>query len=340
MVKPKRNRAGRGGPSVPTNSGARAAAMPSRPLPEQESDLIIPVYGNTSFGCTAYAINGGLASMFPWASNEGRRFEKYRIRALEYEYVAAISQYDSNAGGNVAMAIDFDALDAVPTSMVGHQQNRVKSFCNPYDSARIHRVPGGTVLRVPTADLMRRGWLYNRSGAVPSGADQKTYDLGNLLVAVSGSAATTLIGNIFVRAIIEYDVQQNISVIASKWGNLTGLDADSLVGTVSSGTLAVGSNAGWTQTDSDTFTCTVAGSYLLAVALTGTVMVGTSLNVGSRGSATVVASSCCVDSAQTSANGQAVITATVGQTFKPAITSATTVSAAYWRFSEYNAALL
>lgn len=331
-------RAARRRPFVPSASRAKASTMPARPQNTDEDDLIIPVYGNTTFGCNAYPINGGLASMFPWAANDGRRFEKYRLKALEYRYVAAISEYNTNAPGNVGMAIDFDSLDSVPTTMVAHQQNRVKSFCAPYDSARRLPVLGGNILRVPAADLARRGWLYNRTGSVPSGADAKTYDLGSLLVAVTGSASTDLIGNIFVHAVIEYDVQQNVTAVGSKWSNTAGLDADSLVGTVANGILSTGSNAGWSQTDPDTFTCTVAGTYMVSASIIGTTLVSTTLNVGSRGTATVSVDGACANAAATQVIGQVVVSATVGQTFKPALTSAASVASAGFRFAEYNLA--
>jgi len=82
------------------------------------------------------------------------------------------------------MAIDYDALDAVPTTF--------------QELSQMQGCKDGAVWKELTIDA-RAGMLdkflkqwYTRSGAV-SGSDQKTYDIGRLHVATGGGANDTAV---------------------------------------------------------------------------------------------------------------------------------------------------
>ncbi len=293
-------------------------------------ELVQQVVGTAAFSAVNYPINAGLGQMFAWLSSEARRFEKYRFRKLMFEYVNSVGPADAtNAGGNVAFAVDLDVLDAVPASLQGMMQNENAMVFSPYDKIR---------LVVDPADLARRGWLYTRVGGVPSGADAKTYDLGSFILAQTGTSTNGL-GNLFVEYEVELDVPQEAPSVSQKSTGTTSLTASALVGADAAN--SAGSVATWVASSASTFTCAVAGSYLFAHKFVGTVLATSGSAYGNTGTATVNSSAnqYCIDSGALLGEGLVVVTAQVGQTFIPSIASATTVTSSVWRIAAYNSSV-
>lgn len=310
------------GPSAPNVSAARDRSG-GLVVVVKHREYIAEVPGATAWTVTSYVIQPALQTLFVWLSNLAGNFEKYRIRKLHFLYETECA---TTQAGSVVFAVDPDALDAAPASKqdaLAYQQHMRSAPWQPF--------------RLPVdINSLQKDLYYTRSGAVPSGADAKTYDAGVLHVGVQNSSGST--GELHVEYEIElHTPQPNVTPVSAKKTATTGLDADSLVGTDAAYT--TGSNVGWSITDASTLTCTVAGGYLVSIFLTGTVMVGTSLTVGSLSTATVVTSNCRVDTAGTNASAYAVVQAQVGQTLVFAITSATTITASTFRIARYNSAL-
>jgi len=292
-------------------------------------ELIQTVTGSSAFASVIQLpINPGLAQMFLWTSKEARQFEKYRFRRLAFEYENSVGPADAtNAGGNLAMMVDFDALDSAPVTMQALAQNHVNSIFSPYEKVR---------LEVPQAELVKIGWLYTRLGGVPTGADQKTYDMGQFILAASGTSTNGL-GLLFVDYEVELDEPQEAPILCQRIAATAGMSASALVG--SDAANATGSIPMWTLTSASTLTCAIAGDYLMDIGITGTVL--TDVNaVGGTATSTIAAASSAVDAAAVNTVATILVRASVGQTVAPTLTSATTVTAVSWRIAPWNYTVL
>lgn len=314
---------------IPMMSMAPVFSGPARAqtVPVRGRELIQTVTGASSFAPVLYPINAALAQMFAALSPEARRYEKYRFKRLAFEYLNSVSPADpTNAGGNISMAVDFDVLDSAPPTIQLLSQNRTNISFSPYTPVRMELSP---------ADLQRRGWLFTRLGGVPSGADAKTYDLGNLILAFSGTSTNGL-GLLYVDYEVELDVPQSIPIEGQKSVASAGLTASALAGTAPTVTGVVN----WTASSASTWTCAVAGDYEFEHVLVGTVFVATTNGCGIGGTATPVAKFIGIaDAAQTGAVFSYVVRAKVGDTVVPSINSATTVTSSTTRISQYDSSL-
>jgi hypothetical protein len=220
--------------------------------------------------------------------------------------------------GKAMIGVDYDALDSAPASFVDFMA--MKGSVEEKASFDFRFI----------SDLVdhQRTKCYTRQGNVPSGADQRLYDVGNLFFASRNASSAS--GSLRVEYEIElYTPQRNPAPYARFTGtsdltaaHLVGIDAAYVTGSVS----------GWTLTDVSTLTCVVPGTYVFVPIVQGSSLAGTS--IGGSGSATV-ASSGAPNSAGTIWYGQAVVTAGFGQTFEPALSSGT-VTAVTWRVCTAN----
>jgi hypothetical protein len=120
----------------------------------------------TPFAIYVASINPGLGFLFPWLHNVAVNFEKYRFRRLRFRYVPAVSTITS---GTVALAVDPDASDDLPTSIPA-----MLSFQN---ACAVNTWMGCDINTQSSALAEVR---YIRSGSVAD-TDVKLYDLGNFL---------------------------------------------------------------------------------------------------------------------------------------------------------------
>lgn len=318
-------------------SGAQTSSGPMIPasMPQQSSgqrhdtrlcarrELIQQVVGNTGFTTTLLPINAGLSQMFAWLSSDARRYEKYRFKELAFEYVNSVGPADAtNAGGNVCLAVDFDALDSAPGTLQSMNQNETVRLFSPYDKVR---------MVVDPVDLSRRGWLYTRFGGVPSGSDAKTYDLGSLILATSNTSTNGL-GNLFVDYVVELDVPQDVPVVGQKINCSTALSATALFGTTHTTT---GIPTWTSDTAGVNLTCAVSGEYLFSLLITGTTVVCTTGGSSVGGTATSSEIYAAADGSATTAMYQFITRAEIGQTISPQINSAASISSVVVRVSAY-----
>lgn len=274
------------------------------------------VSGATNFTATQYVCQPGLQTLFVWLANIAGNFEKYRFRRLRFLYE---TENATSQGGTIIYSFDYDPLDAAPASKQDVMSNKVAVRSAPWQEF---------AMDVPIAD-MQRDFYYTRSGAVPSGADQKLYDVGQFIVATQGASGAS--GEIYV----EYEVelitpQANTAPISGKILAVAGLDSTHQIG--SDAAYVAGSNIGWTITDSATLTCSVAGDYLFNLELAGTVISG---GITASGTATKTLVAQNINSGATSYLASWTVRAQVGQTFIAASITATTVTQVEWRLSRY-----
>jgi len=187
---------------VPAAFGRRAgSSAPSITGASQNGDLRVrirhrelvqDITGSVNFAVQALAINPGLVTLFPWMSTIAALFESYLFNSLRFQYRTSGS---SAQAGKVFYAVDWDVLDAAPDSKVQLLQNRTKADAQTWIDFD---------LNCDKQDMLKFGaQRYVRQGAAPAGTDQKTYDIGQLLVASQGVTNTPVVGELWV----EYDCE-------------------------------------------------------------------------------------------------------------------------------------
>lgn len=172
---------------VPTWSGV---SKPIRIHQEERVASVTSASSGTGFNVTKYVINPANGTTFPWLSSIAALFDKYKFHKLEFRY---ITSSPTSVGGNVSLAVDFDTLDAAPTS--GVAMSNLAKF-NTFATWANERL---------TIPVNRRGnseWLYTEDGNTSSN-DPKSYNLGNLYVSTESVTANTTTGYL----VVEYDVE-------------------------------------------------------------------------------------------------------------------------------------
>jgi len=179
-------------PPTIKNSGSRNTIIRHR-------EFLTDIVGTTSFTNTVFPINAGLVSTFPWGAQIGQNFEQYNIKGLIFEFkttcATALSSSTNTAMGTVIMATEYNSINA-PFSSKSQMENHEFctssvpsiSFMHPIECSREE-----TSIKT----------LYVRSGAVPSNADQRMYDLGNFQIATVGMQASNIIGELWCTFEIE-----------------------------------------------------------------------------------------------------------------------------------------
>lgn len=162
-------------------------------------EFIADITGTTSFTNTSYPINPGLVASLPWGSQIAANFEQYRVRGMVFEFkttsATAIVSGTNSAMGTVIMCTEYNSLNPGFTSKSAMENHEFctssipsNSFLHPVECAR-----HSTTIEN----------LYIRTGAVPSGADQRMYDLGVFQIATVGMQGSNTIGELWVTYEIE-----------------------------------------------------------------------------------------------------------------------------------------
>jgi hypothetical protein len=138
-------------------------------------------------------INASLQSTFPWASVVGSAYQQYQVNGMIFEFVSTSGDTTSGstALGNVSMATQYDSILPPFTSKLQLLNQEFSTSVKPSVNG-IHPIecaPSQTSIPL----------LYTRSSSVPSGADQRLYDLGVFYLATEGQqSAGQVIGELWV----------------------------------------------------------------------------------------------------------------------------------------------
>lgn len=235
------------------------------------------VLSTTAFNVTSFPINAGLPVTFPWANAIANQFEQYCIRGMVFQYrttsATSLTSGTSTAMGSILMATAYDSVQpnfTTESQMLNHEYSTScvpsRDCIHPIECAR-----GETPVSC----------LYTRSGAVPTGADKRLYDLGNFQIATIGMQhAGDVIGQLWCTYSIEL-LKPQIGVSgASAYVDHYHLDATAS-GTVPNmwgttvPTVEVGSNAGTSLSRSGSQSINFPSSslsliYLIQYSLAGT----------------------------------------------------------------------
>lgn len=156
-------------------------------------EFIADISSTNAFSLQNYFINPGLSTTFPFLSQIALNFEQYEMLGLIFEFktTSATAVASSNTAlGVIVLTTNYDVLDANFTT---------KQQMEAYEYT-VSTVPCSSVIHPVECDPRRNvlSSLYVRNSSLPSTADQRFYDLGNLQIASVGSQATATVGELWV----------------------------------------------------------------------------------------------------------------------------------------------
>jgi len=135
--------------------------------------------------------------MFPYLSGLSKLFESYDFERLQIDYVPRCS---TATAGFIAMAVDYDAKDAAPSSKTSLMSYHGAVASSPWQSCS---------LICDRRDLHKMGrQLYTRLSSTTANTDTKTYDVGNLWLAVGGQGSAAQVGEVYVTYTVRLSTPQ------------------------------------------------------------------------------------------------------------------------------------
>nr|QCC62360.1 putative capsid protein [Crucivirus sp.] len=233
------------------------------------TDLVSHATPNT-FKIQSHYINPGLVGTFPWLADIASAFEEYELLGCVFDYKTTSSDAlnsTNTALGSVIMATNYNAASAPFANKISMENTQYSNSCKP-SLSMLHPIECDPYFN----PMMSQ---YIRSGATPSGQDQKTYDLGQFQIASTGFQGSSVV---FGELWVSYEVAlrkpiygpQTGSLVASDHYYCTGCQGATVMG--SAQTLRAGSSIGGTAT-STAYTWPVsysAGNFLVSAYWQGT----------------------------------------------------------------------
>jgi len=187
-----RNPMGRGFPSGNRSRGTRTCRV-------EEDEYIADIAGSTGFATTAFPVNPGQVTTFPWLSKQAAQWEKYRWEYLEFYYKPEVSAFATQGqAGKVILSMDYYASDAAPSSKQMAEDTDPHADAMPYEDL--------ILILDPRQMFELADSKYVRPGGLPGSTDIKTYDSGNLSVSTIANTNTSLLGELHVRYAVVFEV--------------------------------------------------------------------------------------------------------------------------------------
>lgn len=142
-------------------------------------------------------INAGLPLTFPWASQIAQNFTQYEINGMLFEYVSTSGDATgSNTGlGEIMMSTNYDSVLPAFTNKQQMLNQEFSISCKPSVNA-IHAIECAK-------DQTTLPLLYTRNAPVPTGTDQRMYDLGVFYLATQGNQTD---GQVLGELYVTYDI--------------------------------------------------------------------------------------------------------------------------------------
>lgn len=248
----------------------------------RHSEYIGEVFGSINFNATKYTIQPGFASTFPWLSLMAPLYERYRVHKMQFMF---LTEKSTATNGTVMMAVDYDVQDADPGS---------KTALLSYANAVRTQPWADTTFTCNVSDAQIFKDRYIRS-AVVSGADNKTFDIGNFFIATQGCIDASVLGELHVSYEIEFRTPQlDLGTFASSGSNFstsnssaTGFAPSIVLGTSPIMNIAgSGLNITYNTANGD-FTFNTVGSYLVIMNVTATATNAANATATASGGSTV-----------------------------------------------------
>jgi len=224
-----------------------------------------------------YALNPGLATSFPWLSGIAQQFQEYTWRGIVFHYVSTSGQSvasTNTALGSVMIATNYRATAPGYTNkqimlneFFSSDAKPSNDFCHPIECN-----PKENPYNVQ----------YVRGGAIPSGEDQKTYDLGVTSIATQGLPSGAIdCGELWV----SYEVELRKPIATTELGsyaqtahfqNGSGVSTTNPFGTIPGSSKLVDDNIGMTVSSQKiSFPLGTVGVFQILFAFPGTTVFST-----------------------------------------------------------------
>lgn len=189
---------------------------------ENFDERIGTVLGSVAFQTTAFSINPGQSSTFPWLNKIAILYEKYEFEQLEFYFKHDVSQFAAQGTkGLVYLSCNYDATSPLPTTSTEIVDSEPKIFAMPNQDIR---------LRVDRKSLNGSFVHFVRPGLQPGGTDLKMYDAGMVLVSTEGMTDGSEIGKLHVRGrvklmtrLLETPVRPPRNFVLSEYGRINAL---------------------------------------------------------------------------------------------------------------------
>jgi len=156
-------------------------------------EFVGDVKSSILFSNIQYPLNPGMGTLFPWLSNMANMYEEYEMLGMlvEFKSTSADALNSTNTAlGTMILATDYDCSDPGFTTKQQMEAYQYSTSCKPSESM-LHPIECSRKQTV----LSR---LYVRSNVVPTGFDQRFYDLGVINLAAVGSQAVATVGELWV----------------------------------------------------------------------------------------------------------------------------------------------
>lgn len=190
-------------------------------------EFITDIPGSVAFATNAFPVNPGLASVFPWLSQQAAQYESYRFRKLNFAFQTMSSTATS---GTVMAAVDYDPADSAPTTKTQLAAYRKFVRSAPWADFENHSLQ---------EDLSKRKSYFVRRGALSATQDVQLFDTGNFFLATQGQADASPVGELYV----DYEVELMTPQLGDIANGLSLSSVFTWASAASQGVASAGSNA-------------------------------------------------------------------------------------------------
>jgi hypothetical protein len=219
----------------------------------RHKEYVGDIYSSTSFALQqSLSLNPGLPSSFPWLANIAQSYQEYTWKGMVFHYIPTSGDAINGTNpalGSVMIATSYRATAPVFTS----KQVMLNEYCSSDGK------PSESFVHPIECDPKENPYnvQYVRGSAVPSGEDQKTYDLGTTVISTSGMPAT---GNIVGELWVTYEVELKKPIMTSTYLPEAIYYTETRTGTISAA-VPFGSTLGSPSQSNPSFT--VSGSSIV-----------------------------------------------------------------------------
>jgi hypothetical protein len=171
----------------------------------EKTELLSLVNGSTGFTVVKFPLNPGLVGTLPVGYTEAKNWTEWKCKYFKVEFIPTVSEYATQGQqGEVALAVDYNAVNAVPTTM---QQIEAMHFAGGGIPSR------GFKFNASVKHMNKADPKNVRTGAVPAGDDLRKYDGGNLYFAVNGCTNATQVGKLEIKYRFEMELPTLLNVL-------------------------------------------------------------------------------------------------------------------------------
>lgn len=162
------------------------------------TEYIQDISSATSFTNTSFPVNPGMQATFPWLSTVASNYEEYKFKSLVFFFrsTSAVALNSTNTAlGVVIGATNYNATQA---AFLNKQAMENYQFAKSAPPSVDQIFPVECDRKMDVLDH-----LYIRSGSLPANADIRMSDLGTFQLAVTGSQAAAVVGELWVAYEVE-----------------------------------------------------------------------------------------------------------------------------------------